>query len=90
MSLSAQDDHAVVCVKDSGIGIAENVLAHVFDLYMQVPVASARPRSGVGLGLALVRRLVEMHDGSVTAASAGLGKGSEFVVRLRALNQSTA
>jgi signal transduction histidine kinase len=90
MSLLAQDGHAVVCVKDSGIGIAEHELAHVFDLYMQVSVSSARPRSGVGLGLALVRRLVEMHDGSVTAASAGLGKGSEFVVRLRALNQSTA
>ena len=96
MSLLAQDGYAVVQVKDSGLGIAANALAHIFDLFMQVPVASAsasapvRPRSGVGLGLALVRKLVEMHDGSVTATSAGLGQGSEFVVRLRALNQPTA
>ena len=92
MSLLAQDGHAIVRVKDSGLGIAANALAHIFDLFMQVPVssASARPRSGVGLGLALVRKLVEMHDGSVTAISAGLGQGSEFVVRLRALNQPAA
>jgi len=92
MSLLAQDGYAIVSVKDSGLGIAANALAHIFDLFMQVPIASAaaRPRSGVGLGLALVRKLVEMHDGSVTATSAGLGQGSEFVVRLRALNQPTA
>lgn len=90
ISLLAQDGNAVVRVKDSGIGIAPHVLAHVFDLFMQVPAAAVRPRSGVGLGLALVRKLVEMHDGSVTAVSGGLGQGSEFVVRLRALTQSTA
>jgi signal transduction histidine kinase len=86
MSLLAQDDSAVVRIKDSGIGIAPHMLARVFDLFMQVPVASARSRSGVGVGLSLVRKLVEMHEGSVTALSAGLGQGSEFVVRLRALN----
>jgi signal transduction histidine kinase len=86
----ALDDDAVVRVKDSGIGIAPHMLTQVFDLFMQVPVASARGRSGVGVGLALVRKLVEMHDGSVTALSAGLGLGSEFVVRLPALIQSTA
>jgi len=85
MSLLAQDGSAVVRVKDSGIGIAPNMLTQVFDLFMQVPAASARPRSGVGVGLALVRKLVEMHGGSVTALSDGLGQGSEFVVRLRAL-----
>jgi len=92
ISLLAQDGYAVVRVKDPGIGIAANALAHIFDLFMQVPIASpsVRPRSGVGLGLALVRKLVEMHEGSVTATSAGLGQGSEFVVRLRALNQPTA
>jgi signal transduction histidine kinase len=90
ISLLAQDSYAEVRVKDSGIGIAPHVLAHVFDLFMQVPAAAVRPRSGVGLGLALVRKLVEMHDGSVTALSGGLGQGSEFVVRLRALTQSTA
>jgi signal transduction histidine kinase len=86
MSLHTQDDSAVVRIKDSGIGIAPHMLAHVFDLFMQVPVASARSRSGVGVGLALVRKLVELHEGTVIALSAGLGHGSEFVVRLRALN----
>jgi two-component system, sensor histidine kinase len=89
LSLQAVDGHAVVRIKDSGVGIAAHMLAHVFDLFMQVPVTSARPRSGVGVGLALVRKLVEMHDGSVTALSAGLGQGSEFVVSLRALPHST-
>jgi signal transduction histidine kinase len=89
MSLLAEDGYAVARVKDSGMGIAAHMLAHVFDLFMQVPVASARSRSGVGVGLALVRKLVEMHDGSVTALSAGLGQGSEFVVRLPALAQLT-
>jgi signal transduction histidine kinase len=84
LSVQTQDGYAVVRVKDSGIGIAAQALPDVFNLYMQVDVASARSRSGVGVGLALVRKIIEMHDGSVTALSAGLGKGSEFVVRLRA------
>jgi len=84
LSLQSGEGYAVVRVKDSGIGIAAHTLANVFDLFMQADAASARSRSGVGVGLALVRRIVEMHDGSVTALSAGLGQGSEFVVRLRA------
>jgi signal transduction histidine kinase len=90
MSLLSLDGYAVVRIKDSGIGIAPDMLAHIFDLFTQVPVASTRARSGVGVGLALVRKLVQMHAGSVAAISAGLGKGSEFVVRLPALPQSTA
>jgi signal transduction histidine kinase len=90
MSLLEMDGCAIVRIKDSGIGIATPMLARIFDLFMQVPVASARLRSGVGVGLALVRKLVEMHGGSVTALSAGLGLGSEFVVSLPALAQSTA
>jgi signal transduction histidine kinase len=84
LSLQAQDGYAVVRIKDSGIGIAAHTLPDIFDLFMQVDVTSARSRSGVGVGLALVRKIVEMHDGSVIALSAGLGQGSEFVVRLRA------
>jgi signal transduction histidine kinase len=84
LSLQLEEGYAVVRVKDSGIGIAAHTLPNVFDLFMQADVTSARSRSGVGVGLALVRRIVEMHDGSVTALSAGLGQGSEFVVRLRA------
>jgi signal transduction histidine kinase len=84
MSLQTQDGYAIVRVKDSGIGISALTLPHIFDLFMQVDVTSARSRSGVGVGLALVRRFVDMHGGSVTALSAGLGLGSEFMVRLRA------
>jgi signal transduction histidine kinase len=84
ISLGALDGCAVIRVKDSGIGMAEQMLPNVFDLFMQVDVTSGRSRSGVGVGLALVRKIVEMHGGSVTALSAGLGQGSEFVVRLRA------
>jgi signal transduction histidine kinase len=90
MSLLIVDGEAVVSIKDSGIGMAAHMLPHVFDLFMQVPVAAAHSRSGVGVGLALVRKLVEMHEGSVTALSGGIGQGSEFVVRLPALAQSTA
>lgn len=84
LSLQAQNGYAVVRVKDSGIGIAAQTLPRIFDLFVQADVASARSRSGVGVGLALVRKIIEMHDGSVAALSAGLGRGSEFVVRLRA------
>jgi signal transduction histidine kinase len=84
MSLQPEDGYAVVRVKDSGIGIAASALPNIFDLFMQVDVGSARSRSGVGVGLALVRRIVDMHGGSVKARSAGVGQGSEFVVRLRA------
>jgi signal transduction histidine kinase len=77
-----QDGHAIVRVHDSGIGIAPEVLPHLFDLFRQADEASARSQSGLGIGLALVRDLVESHGGSVTGASAGPGQGSEFTVRL--------
>lgn len=84
VSVQAQDGHVEVRVKDSGIGIAAEALPNIFDLFMQVDVAAARSQSGVGVGLALVRKIVDMHGGSVKALSAGLGRGSEFVVRLSA------
>jgi len=77
-----RDGQAVVRVRDSGIGIAPEVLPHLFDLFRQADDAASRSRSGLGIGLALVRDLVESHGGSVTGASAGLGEGSEFTVRL--------
>jgi signal transduction histidine kinase len=77
-----RDGQAVVRVRDSGIGIAPEVLPHLFDLFRQADEAASRSRSGPGIGLALVRDLVESHGGSVTGASAGLGEGSEFTVRL--------
>jgi signal transduction histidine kinase len=87
ISVSAQqkDDEVVVRICDSGIGIAQDILPNVFNLFMQADHSSRRPEGGLGIGLALVKRLVEMHGGTVTAASAGLGQGSEFTVCLPAL-----
>ncbi|MGH8168679.1 MAG: ATP-binding protein, partial [Woeseiaceae bacterium] len=78
-------DDAVIRVRDSGIGIQPEVLPEVFDLFAQGATTLDRSKGGLGIGLALVKYLVEMHDGSVTAASDGPGAGSEFVVRLPAV-----
>jgi signal transduction histidine kinase len=75
-------NEAVIRVRDSGIGIAPEVLPHVFDLFKQGNVADPRSAQGLGVGLAVVRDLVELHGGRVTAGSAGLGQGSEFAVLL--------
>ena len=77
-----EDDEAVARVRDSGIGIAPELLPRVFDLFTQADRSLDRSQGGLGIGLTLVRRLVELHGGSVAAASSGLGQGSEFVVRL--------
>jgi CheY-like chemotaxis protein len=71
-------------VRDSGVGIAPEMLPHVFDLFTQLERSDERADGGLGIGLALVRRLVELHGGHIAARSAGLGQGSEFEVRLRA------
>jgi PAS domain S-box-containing protein len=75
----------VVRVQDTGIGIAADMLPHIFNLFVQAERRLDRSQGGLGIGLTLVRRLVEMHGGSVIAHSEGAGKGSEFVVRLPAL-----
>ena len=79
---SADADQVVVAVRDRGIGIAPDVLPHIFDLFVQADRSLERAQGGLGIGLTLVRRLVELHDGSVTARSDGPGTGTEFVVRL--------
>jgi signal transduction histidine kinase len=83
MSAEVCDEHAVIRVCDSGIGIASGAMAHIFDLFVRADATAVRARPGQGIGLALVRSIVEAHDGVVTAASAGVGKGSEFTVRLK-------
>ena len=72
----------VVSVRDSGIGIAADKLPGLFEMFSQVESALSRSRGGLGIGLCLVKQLVEMHGGRVEACSEGLGKGSEFVVHL--------
>src|SRR5262249_9750095 len=80
-----EGDAVVLRVRDTGIGIAPDMLPRIFDLFVQAERRLDRARGGVGIGLTLVRKLVELHGGSVEAYSAGLGRGSEFAVRLRAL-----
>ena len=82
VSMHVRGGHATVHVQDTGIGIAPEALPHVFDLYSQVDRANPRSRAGLGIGLALVRKLVELHRGEASVVSAGLGQGSEFTVRL--------
>jgi PAS domain S-box-containing protein len=72
----------IVTVKDTGIGLAADQLPHIFQMFTQVDRSLERSQGGLGIGLTLVHRLVEMHGGSVEATSEGPGKGSEFVVRL--------
>ena len=79
---SREEDQAVLRVRDNGIGIAPYMLPHVFELFVQVDQAASRSQGGLGVGLTLTKNLVEMHGGSVTAHSLGLGEGSEFVIRL--------
>lgn len=82
-----EDGDVVLRITDNGIGIPADLLPRVFDTFMQVGTSLARSQGGLGLGLTLVRRLVEMHGGTVTAQSAGQGQGSEFVVRLHTVNR---
>ncbi len=72
----------LITVKDSGIGIAAEFLPKLFDRFSQADNSNSRTSSGLGLGLAITKQLVELHGGTITAESAGLGEGSTFAVRL--------
>jgi signal transduction histidine kinase len=78
LSVEATPDEALLRVRDTGIGLSVDILPHVFELFVQ---ADNRSRGGLGIGLNLVQSLVQLHGGTITAASEGPGKGSEFVVR---------
>ena len=82
VSLSRENSTGVLCVRDDGIGIARDMLDKVFDTFTHPDTSLARRRGGLGLGLALVKTLVELHDGTVEVHSAGLGQGIRFAVRL--------
>ena len=81
LSASREGDDAVIRVQDNGMGIAPADLSRIFDIFTQGDPRS-RPLGGLGIGLSLVKQLVEMHGGTVSALSGGLGKGSEFIVRV--------
>ena len=84
ISVSAQvdADEAVIAVSDTGIGIEPSALPRIFDMFIQVEQGLTRTRSGLGIGLTLARRLIELHDGRIEARSGGPGKGTTFFVRL--------
>jgi CheY-like chemotaxis protein len=77
-----QDGELSISVRDDGMGIPGDMLPHIFDMFWQLEHALERAQGGLGIGLSLVRQLVDMHGGRVEAHSAGPGSGSEFVVRL--------
>jgi PAS domain S-box-containing protein len=85
-----EDGQATVTVSDNGSGIAKDLLPKVFDLFVQGDRTLDRAQGGLGIGLSVVKRLVEMHGGKVTATSEGPGRGSTFVIRLPLLEDATA
>ncbi|OON64681.1 hybrid sensor histidine kinase/response regulator [Massilia sp. KIM] len=90
IALSGEADEVVLQVRDSGVGIPPELLPHVFDVFVQGAISIDRSQGGLGIGLSLVRRLVELHGGSVSADSAGAGSGSVFVIRLPRTEQVEA
>jgi signal transduction histidine kinase len=86
LRLAREGTDAVVSVTDNGVGIPADALSSIFDLFMQVPQNRNRAQGGLGIGLTLARRLVELHGGSIEAWSEGPGKGSRFTIRLPVLD----
>lgn len=84
LSASQVGSDILLTVRDNGIGIGPEVLPHVFDLFMQATPSLDRSQGGLGVGLSLAQTLARMHDGEITARSAGIGQGSEFTLRLPA------
>ena len=89
LTVEREGQEAVIRVRDTGIGIAAEQLPRIFDMFMQVDTSLERSVSGLGIGLSLVKNLVEMHGGTVEVHSAGVGQGSEFVVRLPIMVETT-
>jgi PAS domain S-box-containing protein len=85
VTVNREGDEAVIRVKDNGVGITPELLPHIFELFTQVDGSLGRSYGGLGIGLALARNLVEMHEGRLQASSSGLGKGCEFTIKLPVL-----
>ena len=90
LTVAAEGDEAVIRVKDHGVGISAEMLPKVFDLFTQVERSLEKSQGGLGVGLTIVKRLVELHGGRVEAHSEGQGQGSEFVIRLPAVQSSAS
>lgn len=88
LAMRAEPKDIVITVIDNGIGMAPNVIPRVFDMFVQAERTPDRSQGGLGIGLALVKSLVELHKGSITAFSAGTGQGSTFTVTLPRMDQS--
>ena len=88
LTAEREGSEVLIRVRDTGIGIPEDMLPKVFDLFTQVDRMLHRSQGGLGIGLTLVKSLVEMHGGTIAAMSEGLGKGCEFSVRLPALPET--
>jgi len=82
LTATRESDHVLISVRDSGIGIPNEQLPTIFEMFSQLAPALDRSQGGLGIGLSLVRALAQLHGGSVTASSAGVGLGSEFVIKL--------
>jgi two-component system CheB/CheR fusion protein len=89
LTLRVDGDQAVLCVRDYGAGIDAQLLPKIFELFVQSEQASRRANGGLGIGLALVRRIVDLHEGTVEAKSEGRGCGSEFTVKIPTSTTST-
>jgi diguanylate cyclase (GGDEF)-like protein len=89
LTLTSEQDTVAVTVADDGIGLTQEALPHIFDLFVQDERALRVHSKGLGIGLAVVRDLVEAHDGSIVASSRGIGLGSEFVVTLPIFGRAT-
>jgi CheY-like chemotaxis protein len=85
LTVTRQGPEVLISVSDTGIGIPAELLPRIFELFMQVHSKAEHAPGGLGIGLALVRRLTEMHGGTVTAHSEGLGRGTQVTVRIPAL-----
>ena len=90
LSAAAVGDEVIIKIRDNGSGIPLELLPHIFDLFVQGDRGIARSEGGLGIGLTLVQKLVDMHGGSISAQSEGMGKGSEFTVRLPAIKEAAA
>ena len=90
LAARAQAGHAEIVVRDTGIGISAEAMPRIFELFTQIPSERTSTTGGLGIGLALVRALVELHGGEIKAASAGSDQGSEFTVRLPLLDAAQA